>query len=62
MLHAKRESGNVLEESDEEIHEKSSEWPSQEVRDEVASACRGAAVTLIPLIIQLGKLPAKATA
>jgi len=62
MLHAKHESGNVLEGSDEEIPELASDWPSQEVRDEVASACRGAAVTLIPLIIQLGKLPAKAAA
>ena len=62
ILHVKRESGEKTESSDKENGDLASEWPPQAVREEVAAACRGAAVTLIPLIVQLGKIADKAGA
>ena len=58
ILHIKRES---TEKTEEEITEKEeTEWPPQTVKDEIAAACRGSAVTIIPIIIQLGKISVKA--
>jgi hypothetical protein len=58
ILHIRRESAGEIQE--ETAEEEETGWPSQEVKDEIAAACRGSAVTIIPIIIQLGKIPAKA--
>jgi hypothetical protein len=59
VLHIKRES---TEKTEEEItEEEETEWPPQTVKDEIAAACRGSAVTIIPIIIQLGKISVKAS-
>ncbi len=59
ILHIKRDS---IEEQEEEVPEgeETAEWPTQIVRDEIAETCRGAALTIIPIIIQLGKISVKA--
>lgn len=57
ILHIKRESA---EKTEEEITEKEEAgWPPQTVKDDIAAACRGSAVTIIPIIIQLGKISVK---
>jgi len=58
ILHIKHDS---IEKSEEEASEKEeTEWPPQTVKDEIAETCRGAAITIIPIIIQLGKITIKA--
>ncbi|MGA8849577.1 MAG: hypothetical protein WB564_07140 [Dehalococcoidia bacterium] len=58
ILHIKHDS---IEKSEEETSEKEeTEWPPQILKDEIAEICRGAAITIIPIIIQLGKITVKA--
>lgn len=58
ILHIRRESVGKVEEEATEGEETG--WPPQAVKDEVAAACRGSAVTIVPIIIQLGKVSVKA--
>jgi len=58
ILHIKHDSNEKTEEGVSEKEE--TEWPSQIVKDEIAETCRGAAITIIPIIIQLGKITVKA--
>lgn len=58
VLHVKHDS---IEDTEEEASEKEeTEWPPQIVKDEISETCRGAAITIIPIIIQLGKISVKA--
>jgi len=59
ILHIKQNLSDIIELSDGNEDEGESEWPTEVVRNEIGAACRGAAVTIIPIIIQLGKIPSK---
>ncbi len=58
ILHIKQESFQELN-GENNISSEDIEWPPDDVRQEVAEACQGAAVTIVPIIIQLGKIPAR---